>query len=61
MLKLVKTEVMPLTEQRIIRMALDTRLLQLMTVAEIRAVYSELEAVRDAISKMLDRADGKYV
>ena len=46
-------------KQRVIRVQADARLLQHMTVNECRAVYDELEAARDALSKILDKADGK--
>jgi hypothetical protein len=47
-------------QKRIIRMLIDTRALQhLLTRAQVRAVYGELEQIRDALSHMLDRADGK--
>ena len=62
MLKLVKTSPPPLLEQRVIRMEADVRKLQkTMTGAEVRAVYANLETMRDALSTLLDRADGKSV
>lgn len=59
MLELFKTDITPQMEQRIIRLFLDVHVMQLMSNAEIRAVYKELEAIRDALSRMLDRVDGK--
>jgi len=62
MLKLAKTSIPPLTEQRVIRIEADVRFLQRqLTTAEIRAVYANLETVRDVISHLLDKADGKRV
>jgi hypothetical protein len=51
----------PSVKQRVIRMQLDTRLLQTMSAAEINAVYAELEWIRDTLSRLLDRVDGKHV
>jgi hypothetical protein len=59
MIYLAKTRVSVETEQRMTRMLLDTRLLTELTKPEIRAIYSEIEAVRDRLSNLLDRCDGK--
>jgi hypothetical protein len=59
MLKLAKTDINPLVKDRIIRMRDDAAVLQLMTVAQIRAVYADLEVTRDCLSLLLDKADGK--
>jgi hypothetical protein len=48
----------PLTD-RVTRTMIDTAALRRMSIAEIRARYGDLEAVRDAISELLDKADGK--
>jgi hypothetical protein len=61
MLTLIKSGVAPLMKERITRMMQDTLRLSKMTMPEIRAVYSELETVRDALSALLDKADGKHV
>jgi len=61
MLKLAKTSLAPMLEQRVIRMEADARKLQTLTAAEIRAVYANLETIRDALSRLLDKADGKSV
>lgn len=58
-LTLVKNDLNPETLQRVIRIQLDSHLLRHLTAPQIRAVYSELEGARDALSKVLDRADGK--
>lgn len=60
-LKLIKTTLRPSTEMRLTRMLKDTLLLRELSAAEIKAAYSELEAMRDALSNMLDKADGKNV
>jgi hypothetical protein len=60
-LKLAKTSIGPLLEQRAIRMLTDACLLERLTTAEIRSIYTELETARDALSRMLDRVDGKHV
>jgi hypothetical protein len=61
MLRLAKTELPVLTQQRVIRMQLDMRMLRTMSAPEIRAVYSELEWVRDELSRLLDHANDKQV
>jgi hypothetical protein len=61
MLRLIKSELPPLMQQRMTRVMQDTLVFSKMTIPEIRAVYSELETVRDALSVLLDRADGKHV
>lgn len=47
------------TQKRLIRMSIDVFKLGSLSKAEARAVYGELETVRDALSRILDRADGK--
>lgn len=47
------------TLQRVTRIMLDIRHLGSLTAPQARAVYEELEASRDALSQILDRADGK--
>lgn len=61
MLKLAKTELPPLTEQRLIRMMKDVVILCDQPAAEIRAAYDTIEQIRDALSRLLDRVDGKHV
>lgn len=47
------------TKQRMIRVMADVVQLKKLTAAEARALYRELEVTRDALSRILDRADGK--
>jgi hypothetical protein len=61
MLKLVSTEITPTTEQRLNRLMLDVYRLQDLPAVELRAVYPKLETVRDRLSEILDRMDGKDV
>jgi hypothetical protein len=61
MLTLAKTDLHPDVQQRVIRMLADTRTLSVMTAPEVRAVYEELETIRDALSRLLDRADAKRI
>jgi hypothetical protein len=61
MLKLIKSDLPPNEQQRLIRIQLDAYMLQRLTDAQARCVYSELECVRDALSRILDRLDGKHV
>jgi hypothetical protein len=60
MIRLAKTEIPPMLEQRVLRMLSDLYTLSKLTGPEIRAVYSPLEEARDALSRILDRADGKH-
>ena len=47
-------------KQRVMRLQLDAyHILRHLTPIEIKALYSELETARDALSRALDRADGK--
>jgi hypothetical protein len=51
---------LPFDEQRrILRLLNDIYHLQKLTRAEVRTVYQALEEGRDALSRMLDKADGK--
>jgi hypothetical protein len=61
MLRLAKTEINTMQQQRLTRMMQDTLALSKLSPAEIRAAYAELETIRDALSRMLDRADGKSI
>jgi hypothetical protein len=61
MLTLAKTDLTPLTQQCMVRFQRDMKLLQKLTSPEVRAVYHELEWVRDELSKLLDKADHKHV
>ena len=47
------------TMKRIIRIRADTIRLADLPLAEIRACYEQIEKARDALSRILDRADGK--
>jgi hypothetical protein len=60
MLKLAKTDITPMLEQRVIRLLTDANLIQHLSIPEIRAIYSHIEDARDALSRTLDRADGKH-
>jgi hypothetical protein len=61
MLQLAKTQPSEATLQRMTRMLLDAKAFQSLTRPEIRALYDEIEAVRDALSRLLDKVDGKHV
>jgi hypothetical protein len=61
MLRLVKTEITPQLEQRLVRMQLDVVKLQKLTGSELQSIYCELEIIRDGFSRLLDRVDGKHV
>lgn len=49
----------PETKARIIRVMMDVVQLKKLSAAEARALYRDLEVTRDALSRILDRADGK--
>lgn len=59
MLKLVKSELRPMTDQRLVRMLKDTLALRAMSKSEMRAAYDKLEVIRDELSRLLDTVDGK--
>jgi hypothetical protein len=59
MITLVKTDLHPNEQQRMTRMRHDVRAILQMTIPELRAVYDEIEAMRDALSRVLDKVDGK--
>jgi hypothetical protein len=61
MLTLAKTDITPMIKERVDRMRCDAVVFQMLSVAEIRAVYAELEEARDILSRLLDAADGKHV
>jgi hypothetical protein len=60
-LKLAKTEVSEHIRGRIASMQRETLALRTLTDAEVRAVYTDLELVRDILSLLLDKADGKFI
>lgn len=49
----------PETIQRVTRMMSDVNALIELTGPQARAIYQELESMRDVLSLILDRADGK--
>jgi len=49
----------PAIMRRLTRVMMDVVHLKELTAAEARALYDDLEATRDALSQILDRADGK--
>lgn len=57
----VHTNHVPVNQrQRLNRLAIDVlKLRDQLTRAQIRMVYDEIEKARDALSAILDRADGK--
>ena len=58
--ELVHSKVPEFQQQRLMRMMIDVlKLREQLTRAEIRACYDELETARDALSRLLDKADGK--
>jgi hypothetical protein len=61
MLKLVKTDLHPITEQRLVRMTNDARALASLPPSEARAAYAAIEVLRDRLSRLLDRMDDKHV
>ncbi|MET3995007.1 hypothetical protein ABID65_006673 [Bradyrhizobium sp. S3.9.2] len=61
MLHLAKSQPNEIMLQRMVRILLDVRALRALTRPEIRALYEEIEAARDELSRLLDRVDGKHV
>ena len=58
--ELVHTKPSEDTKRRCIRLLADALVLSRLTPAEVRASYHEIEKARDALSQLLDRADGKH-
>jgi hypothetical protein len=56
-LKLVVSEIQPTTEQALIRMQKDIRLLLALPASEARAIYDVIEQSRDLLSRLLDRME----
>lgn len=46
-------------QKRVMRIMADTLALSSLTRRQVQAVYGELENARDALSRILDRADSK--
>ncbi|MEH2525823.1 MULTISPECIES: hypothetical protein [unclassified Bradyrhizobium] len=58
--ELIHSELSDADCKRVIRMMADARALHNeLTRAQIRGVYQNIEIIRDILSLMLDRADGK--
>jgi hypothetical protein len=47
------------TERRCLRIAADALVLSQRPMLEVRANYDRIERARDALSRLLDHADGK--
>ena len=59
-MELVHSAPDPGLQKRITRLMLDVRAIEmLLTISQLKSVYGELEAARDRLSKLLDKADGK--
>ena len=58
-IELVSIKPTPALQRRVTRIMADTLVLLNLSAAEARGVYEELEKARDALSRILDRADGK--
>lgn len=59
MIQLVHSAPSPVMQKRMTRLLADARIVATLTRAEAKALYQELETVRDILSRVLDRADGK--
>jgi hypothetical protein len=59
-IELIKSDPDDDEQKRVIRMMSDTRALKRqLSAAQVRSVYPQLEQIRDTLSLMLDKADGK--
>jgi hypothetical protein len=47
-------------QQRVMRIEMDALKLMDLSRAEIKTIYDKIEQARDALSRVLDRADGKH-
>ncbi len=59
MIELHSSKPPPETLRRMTRVMTDVVQLKKLSAAEARALYRDLEVTRDALSRILDRADGK--
>lgn len=59
-LELVHSKVGPDVARRLFRVRADIAALKLLTPLQARALYDDLEKARDALSRILDHADGKH-
>lgn len=57
--ELVKKQPDTKTIQRVVRIQADAIALSNLDAAELRGIYENLEAARDRLSRLLDRADDK--
>jgi hypothetical protein len=60
MLRLITSELPPLVRGRVQLMQRLTLSIANLTPAEVRSIYAELETLRDTLSVILDKADGKH-
>jgi hypothetical protein len=58
-LKLVATNERVSSMRRTLRIAIDVKILSQAPASEIKYLYDKIEAARDALSRILDRADNK--
>jgi hypothetical protein len=58
-LKLVATNERVSSMRRALRIAIDVKILSQAPASEIEYLYDKIEAARDALSRILDRADNK--
>lgn len=59
MLKLATSDPSEAVHERIAQMKRNTMALRTLNSAELRALYAEIERIRDCLSLLLDKADGK--
>jgi hypothetical protein len=57
--ELIAVQPTPALQKRVTRIMADALVLGNLSAAEARGVYEELQKARDALSRILDRADGK--
>jgi hypothetical protein len=58
-LKLVADNPGVSNNQRVLRLAMDAKILSHLSTSEIKPLYDKIEAARDALSRILDKTDGK--
>lgn len=54
------SDLTPELEQRLERMLTDALQLSELSRPQLRAAYAPLELIRDTLSKLLDKVDGKH-
>ena len=59
LIELIHSEPDEVLQKRVTRIMMDARMLTMLSKPQARAIYTEIELARDALSRILDKVDGK--